>query len=172
MNKNESVGSTSQFVLAQGFQKVGDQWALLDAAGEARLFAELTADPDRPEYRPEQAYQALLASMQPGWTLRLLELFWPDPLPRRTFEEQVRTWENTGGEGLELLQQGLIFAMQAFPLPFTRRTILEFVWPGETGIGWWQGVPALLDNSGIRMRPLSMEEVQFLASWMLNPQLE
>ncbi len=62
------VGSTHPFVLSKRIVQVGDDDA-------KRLFAELYADPDRPDARPQEAYQAPLSSMQPGWTLRLLQLF-------------------------------------------------------------------------------------------------
>src|SRR3990170_1556469 len=97
----QEIGSTYGFVLAQGFRKAGADWALIDAGGKTRLFAELSADPDRPEVRPEEAYRALLASMQPGWTVRLLQIFWPDPLPRQAFFEQMQAWQEGGEESGE-----------------------------------------------------------------------
>ena len=76
------VGTTHTFVLGKGVVQVGALAALLGDDDTKRLFAELYADLDRPEVRPQEAYQAILSSMQPGWTLRLLQLFWPDPAPR------------------------------------------------------------------------------------------
>jgi hypothetical protein len=153
--------------------------ALMDRDGEARLFAELVADPDRPEVRPQEAYRALLASVQPGRAVRMLQIFWPDPQPRQAFIEQARTWENgagkNGGEGEEegvmLLHQGLLLFAQEAPLPFSRRTILEFVLPNKEDIAWWEGLPGLLQPYGIHVRLLSPDEIQELAHWIFNPEL-
>lgn len=46
--------------------------ALLGDDGTRRLFAELYADPDRPEVRPQEAYQAILSSMQPAFAAVVL----------------------------------------------------------------------------------------------------
>ena len=70
---DQTIGSTRDFVLAKGFTQVGTHAALIGEDGTRRLFAEIYADPDRPEVRPQEAYQAILSSMQPGWTLRLLQ---------------------------------------------------------------------------------------------------
>jgi hypothetical protein len=75
----QTVGSTRAFVLAKGFTQVGNHAALIGEDDTRRLFAEVYADPDRPEARPQEAYMAIISSTQPGWTLRLLQLFWPDP---------------------------------------------------------------------------------------------
>jgi len=81
----QTIGSTRTFVLAKGFTQAGAHAALIGEDDTSRLFAELYADPDRPDVRPQEAYQSILSSMQPGWTLRLLQLFWPDPEPRLEF---------------------------------------------------------------------------------------
>jgi len=67
----QTIGSTRTFVLAKGFAQVGAHTALIGEDDTSRLFAELYADPDRPDVRPQEAYQAVLSSMQPGWTLLL-----------------------------------------------------------------------------------------------------
>lgn len=71
-HNEQTVGTTQTFVLSQGLTNVGQHTALLGDGDTKRLFAELYADPDRSEVRPQEAYQAILSSMQPGWTLRLL----------------------------------------------------------------------------------------------------
>jgi hypothetical protein len=167
-----TVGTTHQFVLVKGLTKIGNQDALLSADGTQRLFAELLADPDRPEVRPTEAYQALLTSMQPGWTIRLLQTFWPDPEPRLAFQRQAQGWPPPASAGLELLQQGLLLATEQFPLPFGRRTILEFVYPGEEGLAWWAGVGGLCQGFGVRISSLALEEILALLNWMFNPEIE
>ena len=119
--------------MGKGFAQVGSYAALIGEDDTRRLFAEVYTNPDRPEVRPREAYKAILSSMQPGWTLRLLQLFWPDPESRLKFQKQVGQRESPGMEGLEILYQGLLLAVQEVPLPFVWRTVLEFVLPGNEG---------------------------------------
>ena len=166
------VGTTHAFVLSKGFIQVANHAALIGEDDTRRLFVELHADPDRPEVRPQEAYQAILSSMQPGWTLRLLQVFWPDPEPRLSFQEQVQDWKQSGIEGLDILHQGLLLSIQEYPLPFVRRTVLEFVLPGEEGIAWWQGLDGLCTGFGLKIRYLDQAAIETLARWILNPSLE
>ncbi len=168
----QTVGSTRTFVISRGFAQAGTRAALLGEDDTRRLFAELFADPDRPEVRPQEAYQAILTSMQPGWTLRLLQLFWPDPQPRLAFQQQAQGWKISSTEGLDILHRGLIFATQEYPLPFVRRTILEFVLPGEEGTAWWEGLTGLCAGFGLRVGYLEQKEIEELTRWVLNPNLE
>jgi hypothetical protein len=168
----QTVGSTRTFVLAKGFTQVGNHAALIGEDDTRRLFAELYADPDRPEVRPQEAYQALLSSMQPGWILRLLQLFWPDPEPRLTFQQHVKDYKQRGVEGLDILHQGLLLAIEEYPLPFVRRTVLEFVLPGDEGIAWWDGLQGLCIGFGLRICYLDQAAIETLARWILNPSLE
>lgn len=165
------LGQTQAFVLAQGFQPLGEITVLKDQDGQARLFAELTADPDRQEVRPQEAYEALLSSLQPGWRLRMLQIYWPDALPRRTFAEQAAQWMPEG-ETLEILHQGLLLFTQEAPLPFLRRTVLEFCYPGEEGQAWWEGIRGVVENFGVTLHPLSEEDVIQLADKLFNPVLD
>ena len=168
----QTIGSTRTFVLAKGFTKVGTQAVLIGEDDTHRLFAEVHADPDRPDVRPQEAYAAMLSSMQPGWTLRLLQLFWPDPEPRLAFQEQIKGWQKPGTEGLDILHQGLSLAVQEYPLPFVRRTVLEFVLPGDEGTAWWEGLSGLCAGFGLRIRYLDQSAIQELTRWILNPSLE
>ncbi|MEJ5202585.1 MAG: hypothetical protein WHV66_10180 [Anaerolineales bacterium] len=170
MSKTQ-VGTTHNFVLVQGFAKVSPHDALIGADGTKRLFAELVADPDRPDVRPVEAYQAILTSMQPGWTLRLLQVFWPDPQPRQTFQRQVQGWPVPTSEGLDILHQGLLFAVEQFPLPFERRTILEFVFPGEEGLAWWDGLGGLCQGFGVRISRLDSRQIESFLRWIFMPSL-
>ena len=167
----DTVGSTRTFVLAKGFTQAGNHAALVGDDDSKRLFAELFADPDRPEVRPQEAYQAMLTSIQPGWTLRLLQVFWPDPEPRVEFQLHVKNWKQPEGDGLDILQQGLILATQEYPLPFVRRTILEFVLPGDEGLAWWEGLTGLCAGFGLRVGYLEQAGIEELTRWVLNPNL-
>jgi hypothetical protein len=167
MNKTQ-VGTTHVFVLSKGMCQVGAHTALVGDDDSKRLFAELHADPDRPEVRPQEAYQAILSPMQPGWTLRLLQLFWPDPAPRLAFQEQAEQWGAPAEEGLDILFQGLSMSIQEQPLPYIRRTILEFVFPGDEGIAWWDGLSGLCQGFGLRFLPLSAEDIVVLSRQVLN----
>src|SRR5581483_12392761 len=166
------VGSTRTLVLAKCFTQVGHHSALIGEDDTRRLFAELYADPDRPEVRPQEAYQAMLSSMQPGWTLRLLQLFWPDPEPRLAFQKQIQEWGAPAIEGLDILHQGLLLSIQEYPLPFVRRTVLEFVLPGDEGVAWWEGLGGLCAGFGLRVRYLDQAAMEGLTRWVLNPRLE
>src|SRR5512138_2118949 len=168
----QTVGSTREFVLAKGFTQVGNRVALIGEDDTRRLFADLYADPDRPEVRPQEAYQAILTSMQPGWTLRLLQLFWPDPQPRLVFRERVSSCKERNTEGLDILYQGLLLAIEEYPLPFVRRTVLEFVLPGDEGIAWWDGLHGLCMGFGLRVSYLDKAAIEALARWILNPSLD
>lgn len=170
MSKTQ-VGTTHNFVLVQGFAKVGPHDALIGADGTKRLFAELLADPDRPDVRPAEAYQAILTSMQPGWTLRLLQVFWPDPAPRELFFEQIKKWQDGKSEGLSILHQGLLLGVHEVPLPFSRRTILEFAYPGEEGLAWWGGLGMLCQAYGIHCEELTIHQITALAQMICNPVL-
>ena len=166
------IGSTRTFVLAKGFTQVGNLFALIGEDNTKRLLAEVYADPDRPDVRPQEAYQAMLSSMQPGWTLRILQLFWPDPEPRLEFQKQVQQWNAPVSEGLDILHQGLSLAVQEYPLPFVRRTVLEFVLPGDEGVAWWEGLSGLCAGFGLRIRYLDRNAIEGLTRWVLNPSLE
>jgi hypothetical protein len=167
-NSEQVVGTTQTFVLSQGLTNVGQHAALVGEDDTKRLFAELYADPDRPEVRPQEAYQAILSSMQPGWSLRLLQLFWPDPVPRLTFQERVDKWGTPSDEGLDILFQGLSMSIQEQPLPYISRTILEFVFPGDEGIAWWEGLEGLCQGFGLRFSPLFGEDILVFSRRILN----
>lgn len=166
------VGTTHIFILSKGFIQAGNHWAMIGEDDTRRLFAEVYADPDRLDVRPQEAYKAVLSSMQPGWTLRLLQLFWPDPEPRVEFQNQVQRWTSHNTEGLDILHQGLLLAVQEYSLPFVRRTILEFVLPGDEGIAWWEGLTGLCAGFGLKVRYLDQSAVEGLTRWVLNPNLE
>ncbi len=166
------IGSTRAFVLAKGFTQVGSHAALIGEDDTHRLFSEIYADPDRPEVRPQEGYQAILSSMQPGGTLRLLQLFWPDPEPRLEFQKQVQSWKPPDADGLDILHQGLLLAIQEYSLPFVRRTVLEFVLSGDEGKAWWDGLSGLCAGFGLRIRYLDQPAVEGLTRWVLNPNLE
>jgi len=168
---NMRVGTTQAFVLAKGFTRVGDHAALIGEDDTRRLFAEVYADPDRPDVRPQEAYRAILASMQLGSTLRFLQLFWPDPEPRLELQKQVQKWALPKTEGLEILYQGLLLAVQAYPLPFVRRTVLEFSLTDEEGLAWWQGLIPLCAGFGLHISFLDQAAIQELARWVFSPAL-
>lgn len=169
--EGQTIGSTRTFVLSKGFTQAGPHAALIGDDDTRRVFAELYANPDRPEVRPQEAYQAILSSMQPGWTLRLIQLFWPDPEPRLEFHKLVRVWKTPQVEGLDILVQGLLLAVQEVPLPFVRRTVLEFVVPGNEGLAWWDGISGLCAGFGIKVHYLDQDAIMGLTNWIFNPNL-
>lgn len=167
----EEIGYTQSFVLARGFTTVDEFDALLGHDHSRRLFAQLWADPDRPEVRPADAYLALLGSMQPGWTIRILQIFWPDPLPRERFYELVQAWPRPGHEGRSILLEGLALAVEQQGIPYTRKTVLEFVHPGPEGTPWWQSIPGICATYGVQVTYMRREEIEALAHWIFNPEL-
>ena len=167
----EEIGYTQSFVLAKGFTTIDEFDALIGYDNTRRLFAQLSADPDRPEVRPADAYLSLLNSIQPGWIIRVLQIFWPDSLPRQKFYDLVETWPEPKTEGLSILMDGLKLAIQQQGIPYTRKTIIEFVHMGPECSPWWQSVPEMCAVYGIQVKYLSQEEVEALAHWILNPSL-
>jgi hypothetical protein len=154
----QTIGSTRTFVLAKGFTQVGNHSALTGEDDTKRLFAEVYADPDRPDVGRQEAYKAILSFTQPGWALRLLQLFRPDPEPRLEFQKQVQRWETPDTEGLDILHQGLSLAVQEYPLPFVRRPVLEFVLPGDEGVAWWDGLACLC--AGFRIQYIEQSAIE------------
>ena len=167
----EEIGFTQSFVLGLGFEGIEGFEALLGDGNTKRLFAQITADPDRPEVRPNDAYLAVLSSMQPGWIVRVLQTFWPDPLPRQRFFDLVHGWPEANGEGNSILRDGLLLAVQQQGIPYTRKTILEFMYPGTEGMPWWQSLPDMFATYGVHMKYLAKEEIEALAHWIFNPNL-
>jgi hypothetical protein len=104
------------------------------------------------------------------------------------FQRQIQGWKQPNGEGLDILYQGLLLAVQEYSLPFVRRTILEFVLPGEEGkalpqkhrdavsggewVAWWEGLSGLSAGFGLKIRYLDQPAVEGLTRWVLNPNPE
>jgi hypothetical protein len=172
MTHTNEVGSTLDFVIGRGFAQAGNYTALLGFDGTRRVLAELFADADRAEVRPPQAFFNIFHSLQPGWTVRLLQIFWPDAEPREAFLRRQASWDNHAAEGLDILHQGLSLAVQQYPLPFLRRTFVEFVLPGNEGLAWWEGLPGVCAASGVQVRYLDDRAIQELTYRILNPSLE
>jgi hypothetical protein len=167
----EEIGYTQEFVLARGFQTVGRFDALIGWDNSRRLFAELSADRDRPDVRPLEAYASMLTSMHSGWKFRLLQLYWPDPEPRQAFYQHVLRW-GKAGSGLQILKDGLLLALDQIGLPFGRRTFVELDCQGDECVTWWESLPAVCAPSGVNMSYLQREEITKLTRWIFNPSLE
>jgi hypothetical protein len=109
--------------------------------------------------------------MQPGWIIRVLQIFWPDPLPREKFFGLVQGWPQSKHEGRSILLDGLALAIQQQGIPYTRKTVIEFVHPGPEGIPWWQSVPEICATHGVQVKYMTREEIEALAYWIFNPNL-
>jgi hypothetical protein len=109
--------------------------------------------------------------MQPGWIIRVLQIFWPDPLPREKFFALVQGWPRSGHEGRSILLDGLALAIQQQGIPYTRKTVVEFVHPGPEGTPWWQSVPEVCTTYGVQVKYMGREEIEALAYWIFNPNL-
>ena len=169
MADKNAVGSTLGFVIARGFTQVGRYPALLGFDGSQRLFAELFADVDRPDVQPAGAYYKLITNLQAGQTIRIMQIYWPDSEPRTAFLQRLEGWENHKTEGQDILYQGLSLAAQQLPLPFLRRTFIEYVCQGEGGLAWWEGLPDSCASYGVQAKYLGAREIQELAYRILNP---
>jgi len=168
------IGQTQKFVAAQGFRALDEENVLIGHDGTLRYFCELTADPDRPDVRPDLAYRQVLASMQPGWTLRLLYIAWPAPSPRQAYLQQVHEWKQPQHEGLLLLYDALTLFVESSALPFTRRTILEFSvhsTQATDAVAWWRSIPDIMAGYGVQVRTLNKHEIMALANQIFNPRL-
>lgn len=166
----ERVGSTRDLVAAGGFREARGVRFLAGADGTARFFLELAADPDRPEFRPREAWEALLAALPPGWGIRALRVVWPDPVPRRAFREGLLGWSERDGWLADL-----IAFLEADPPPLRRRTILEIAVPPAAlpeAPGFLDGVAAMLAGYGIQAVRLREDEVRDLARRLLHPRWE
>ena len=172
MTDQEKLGTTEQFVIAKGFAQAGRYPALVGFDGTKRLFAEIFADADRPDIRAPEAYRELFYSLQPGWTLRILQIFWPDPQPRSAFLRGVENWTNHKVEALDILHAGLILAIHETLLPSLRRTFIEFILPGDEGLAWWEGLTGVCTTFGVQVKYLDAKEIQELAYRIMNPGFE
>jgi len=172
MTDQEKLGTTEQFVIAKGFAQAGRYPALVGFDGTKRLFAEIFADADRPDIRALEAYRELFYSLQPGWTLRILQIFWPDPQPRSAFLRGVENWTNHKVEALDILHAGLILAIHETLLPSLRRTFIEFILPGDEGLAWWEGLTGVCTTYGVQVKYLDAKEIQELAYRIMNPGFE
>ena len=172
MANQEEFGTTEQFVIAKGFTQVRNNPALIGYDGTKRLFAELFADADRPDVRTEEAYRELFYSLQSGWTIRIIQIFWSDPLPRTAFLRGVEKWTNHKVEALDILHGGLMLAIHETMLPSLRRTFIEFILPGDEGLAWWEGLTGVCAAFGVQVKYLNAEEIQELAYRIMNPGFE
>ena len=172
MANQEEFGTTEQFVIAKGFTQVRNYPALIGFDGTKRLFAEMFADADRLDIRVQEAYRELFYSLQPGWTLRILQIFWPDPQPRTAFLRRVENWTNHKAEALDILHAGLMLAIQETLLPSLRRTFIEFILPGDEGLAWWEGLSGVCAAFGVQVKYLDAKDIQELAYRILNPGFE
>src|SRR5258708_18023240 len=167
----EEIGYTQEFVLAKGFESRGAFDALIGGDNSRRVFAELSADRDRCDVRPLEAYGNMLASMHAGWRFRVLQLYWPDPGPRQAFFQRVRKWRGAN-PGMQILKDGLLLALDQVGLPFGRRTFVEFDCQDEECLTWWESLGAICSPSGVQVSYLRREEITKLTRWMFNPALD
>ena len=173
MGRNDdrrNVGPSQQFVAARGFR----DGVLVGADGTARLFLELTADTDRPEVRPREAWMAFVQALPVGWTARVLQAVWPDPLPRSAFLDAVERWALPDTDPARLLAEGLRLFLLEAPLPYMRRTVVELAVPFgrvEDALAFVEGALALLSGYGVQARVLNEEEIAALAHGLLNPRV-
>lgn len=167
----ENIGDTQAFVLGQGFVHAGEFDALVGHSNTKRLFIELFADRDRTDVRPVEAYQAILASLQAGWTMRVFQVYWPDEYPRELFLRNIRKWR-APNDGMSFLKDSLEHTIQASSIPFGRRTIIELVITGTESVSFWETLPAMLQQFGVQAVHLTKDDVERLAHWVFNASID
>ena len=167
----EHVGDTQVFVLGQGFVRVGEFDALVGHNNTRRVFIELFADRDRTDVRSFEAYQAILSSLQPGWVIRDLQVYWPDEYPRELFLKNVRKWR-APNSGMSFLKDSLEHTVQASSIPFGRRTIIEMPVTGTECISFWETLPTMLQQFGVQAVHLAKDEIERLAHWVFNASID
>lgn len=169
---NDRIGPSQKFVISRGF----NDGILIGADGTARLFLELTADVDRTEVRPQAAWNAVLSSMPPGWTMRVLQAIWPDPHPRAQFRAAMEEqWPNPKHDGKQLLYDELLLSLEEIPLPLMRRTIVELAVPLdalEDAFSFVDGTVANLAGYGVQADLLSEDGVRNLVHGIFNPEVK
>ncbi len=69
-------------------------------------------------------------------------------------------------------QDKLLSRFQRSLQVIVKRTVLEFVLPGDEGLAWWEGLTGLCAGFGLRVRYLDQAEIETLTRWVLNPNLE
>ena len=111
--------------------------------------------------------------MQPGWTLRLLQLFWPDPEPRLEFQKQVQQWKRPGYRRLGYFASGTY--------PWLCRNIHFLLYVALYWNLYYQvmkelpggkDLSGLCAGFGLRIRYLDQTAIEGLTRWVLNPNLE
>lgn len=165
-----NIGASQQFVVGRGFRN----GVLVGVDGTGRLFLELTADTDRAEVRPREAWLALAQALPVGWTMRVLQAVWPDALPRQAFLDAAEQWPKPAHEGLTVLAEGLRLFLLEAPLPYMRRTVVELAVPfnqTEDALAFLDGAIAMLAGYGVQVRVLNEEEIAALAHGLLNPRV-
>ena len=83
----------------------------------------------------------------------------------------MQRWPQAQYEGASILMDGLALAVQQQGIPYTRRTIIEFVHPGPEGTPWWQSIPEMCATHGVQVKYMTREEIEALAHWIFNPNL-
>ena len=169
--RGAAPGQTQSFVQAMGFRTMGGRMLLIDANGDGRAFLEITGDPDQREQDSAAAYARLLAGMQPGRSVRFLQIYWPDEVPRAAFLEAIGDWQPGNRGPLDDLRSNFRRFLKHAPLPFHGRTILEIVIKEESDLEWAAGAAGLLVGGGLEARWLDPDAVMELLAHFFAPTL-
>lgn len=163
----DDIGKTQEFVIAKGFTQIGQYIALIGADNTKRVFIEIFADRDRNDVRPMEAYMMMLLTIHPGWSLRILQVYWPDEEPRKRFMENVVSWR-ASNEAMSFLKDSLVFTVQSTPIPFGRRTFIEMVVSEDECLSFWDTLPTLLRQYGVEAAYSTQDEIENLSFWVFN----
>jgi len=175
---SDPIGDTASFVLGTGFFHERNTVILRASDGTKRAVAELIADYDDPSNRPEEATKALLESLKIGWVVRFTQVYWPEVEIRQEFIQHVQKRMSPGenkDDVRSIFYDGLLLALHPSetPLPFARRTFLEYFVTDEISLDWWETLAGVLQRDyGIKMIYLDEAAITNISKWILNPQLD
>jgi len=174
----DPIGDTARFVQGVDLFRERNTVLLRAADGSKRAFAEVVADYDDPSNRPEAAKTTLLQSLRIGWVIRFHQVYWPEVEIRQAFLDHVQHRMTPGAgkdDARSIFYEGLLLALHPVetPLPFARRTFLEFVVTDELSLDWWETLAGAFQRDfGIRLSYLDEAAIIQIAKWILNPQIE
>ena len=171
------VGDTVEYVVGQGFVRLGRCDLLVSSEGTRRAVAELVADYADPRVLPQDAIRHIVGSMKTGWMVRFTQVYWPDAALREAMISHVMNHMSpgSGNEVRAILYEGLLGSLDPgeIPLTFERRTFMEFAITNKETLYWWETLGATLQRDyRIQMIYLDAAAVTNLAKSILNPLLD
>jgi len=166
-------GNTADFVVARGIVRFDEANldGLLAADGTIRFIGLLLADSDRPEINIDQAMKSVLSALPPGGAIRFMQTVFLSPVQRMEFYQSFLAYPSCDGP-LAVLRDAFDEFLRSYPLPYSRKTYIEYIHAGSPEqISWWLGITGLLEPFGLRLIPLSADDLVELVRVVTNPNI-